>query len=70
MKKEGDPLQKKKKSKHGGIKGQKRKKKGSEKERRIQVWSQCTLVPWRSETVAPLVTCKEEKETWMSCKHF
>lgn len=44
MKKEGDPLQKKK------------KKKRSEKERRIQVWPQCTLVPWRSETVAPRIT--------------
>lgn len=32
MKKEGDPLQKKKKSKHGGIKGQKKKKKERERE--------------------------------------
>lgn len=67
MKKEGDPLQKKKKSKHGGIKGQKKKKR-SEKERRIQGWPQCTLAPWRSETVVPLITWvarsgEEEEET-------
>lgn len=69
MKKEGDPLQKKKKQtrRNKGAK-KKKKKKRSEKERRIQVWPQCTLVPWRSETVAPLITWvarsgEEEEET-------